>query len=103
MTKTAIMGFAALLAMTAGFTTSVSADELRVPVGKQAPEKQDIERPKNGQKKQQVEKKFGEPERKVPAVGEPPISSWEYPDFIVYFEHDLVLHTVLKGAAKPVE
>ena len=36
---------------------------------------------------------------KVPAVGKPPISRWEYPGFVVYFEHDHVIHSVVSGAA----
>jgi hypothetical protein len=34
----------------------------------------------------------------VPAVGEPPISRWEYTGYTVYFEHDLVLHSVIQHA-----
>jgi len=29
------------------------------------------------------------------AVGDPPISRWEYNGFSVYFEHDLALHSVI--------
>jgi hypothetical protein len=30
------------------------------------------------------------------SVGEPPISSWEYEPFVVYFEYDRVIHSVAK-------
>jgi hypothetical protein len=30
------------------------------------------------------------------AVGEPPISSWEYPGMVVFFEYDRVIHAVMK-------
>lgn len=43
-----------------------------------------------------VESKFGAPNSKVAAVGEPPISRWEYQNFVVYFEYDRVIHAVLK-------
>jgi len=43
---------------------------------------------------EQVEKGFGAPAEKMPAVGEPPITRWVYKDYTVYFEHQLVLHTV---------
>jgi len=33
---------------------------------------------------------------KKAAVGDPPISRWEYADFTVYFEYDRVVHAVLK-------
>jgi len=54
------------------------------------------ERPRSGQSKAQVEARFGQPSSQKAAVGDPPISSWEYPGFIVYFEYDLVIHAVAK-------
>ena len=54
-----------------------------------------IAAPRNGIDKQHVESQFGAPLQKVAAVGEPPISKWVYQDFTVYFERDLVLHSVL--------
>ena len=53
-----------------------------------------IELPLRGISKEQVRARFGEPEGEVPAVGDPPISRWIYPDFVVYFEYDTVLHSV---------
>jgi len=55
--------------------------------------------PVNGQDKTTVETKFGTPVEKLPAVGDPPISSWRYSTYSVYFEHDLVLFTVLHPGA----
>lgn len=74
----------------------VVAEEIIIPVGQQAVEKQSIERPKLGNTQDQVRERFGDPQDWTDAVGEPPISSWEYLDFVVYFEHNLVLHSVLK-------
>ena len=54
------------------------------------------ERPQRGMSMDAVENRFGEPMARVPAVGQPPISRWEYAEFIVYFEHNLVLHAALK-------
>jgi hypothetical protein len=54
-----------------------------------------MELPKNGQSKADVEAKFGKPAQMLPAVGDPPISSWKYDKYSVYFEYDLVLFTVL--------
>ena len=45
----------------------------------------------------QVASKFGDPVTKVPAVGKPPITRWEYPGFVVYFEQDHVIHSVVKS------
>jgi hypothetical protein len=53
-------------------------------------------RPERGSTQAQVEAKWGAPVTKVAAVGEPPISRWEYQNFTVYFEYDRVIHAVLK-------
>jgi hypothetical protein len=46
-----------------------------------------------------VESTFGAPEAKVAPVGDPPIARWEYKDFVVFFEYDRVIHTVVKRQA----
>ncbi len=56
-----------------------------------------IARPKRGMRMTQVEQKFGAPATRHPAVGLPPITRWDYPDFSVFFEHDIVLHSVVPG------
>ncbi len=53
-------------------------------------------RPRNSQTKESVITEFGEPDNKIAAIGEPPISRWEYPKYNVFFEYDRVIHTVLK-------
>ena len=58
-----------------------------------------LELPRNGQNKATVEAKFGAPLQKRAAVGDPPISSWKYETYSVYFEYDLVLFTVLHPGA----
>lgn len=55
--------------------------------------------PGNGQSKGVVETTFGAPREKHAAVGDPPISRWDYDSYSVYFEHDLVLYTVLHPGA----
>jgi hypothetical protein len=57
---------------------------------------EDGSRPMRGTTQAQVEAKYGSPVTKKAAVGEPPISRWEYPQFTVYFEYDRVIHAVLK-------
>ena len=51
--------------------------------------------PVNGLTTQEVTSEFGDPEKIHAAVGDPPISSWDYGRWSVYFEYDLVLFTVL--------
>ena len=53
-------------------------------------------RPTRGMTAVSVESKFGTPQSKVAPVGDPPISRWEYQDFIVFFEYDRVIHAVVK-------
>jgi hypothetical protein len=53
--------------------------------------------PRRGMTMSQVASKFGAPVTKVPAVGNPPISRWDYPGFVVYFERDHVIHSVVSG------
>lgn len=54
-------------------------------------------RPARGMSMEKVEAVYGAPSRREPAVGEPPITRWEYPGFVVYFEHQYVIHSVGAG------
>ena len=51
--------------------------------------------PGRGMTMGQVEKQFGAPSERHAAVGQPPITRWVYPDKVVYFEYDHVVHAVL--------
>ncbi len=84
-----------LLSVFFGFSVA-NAETIEIPVGQQAQEKWRIDRPHKGMSKQQVKASFGEPVDWKDAVGDPPISSWVYDEYIVYFEFDHVIHTVLK-------
>ncbi|MGI9272923.1 MAG: hypothetical protein ACR2QT_14190 [Woeseiaceae bacterium] len=52
--------------------------------------------PASGSTQASVESTYGSPNAKKAAVGDPPISSWEYDGFVVFFEYDRVIHTVKK-------
>ena len=55
--------------------------------------------PENGSSMEQVGMQYGEPASFSAAVGDPPISRWDYDGWSVYFEYEMVLFTVLhKGA-----
>lgn len=71
---------------------AVSADVLVLDEVRQV-EKMDL--PTNGLSKAEVESRFGAPDKRHDAVGEPPITRWDYDTYSVYFEHDLVLFSVL--------
>lgn len=57
-------------------------------------------RPARGLSMARVEAKYGQPSKKYAAVGDPPITRWEYPGFIVYFEYQTVIHSVTKRTAQ---
>jgi hypothetical protein len=54
-----------------------------------------IETPQRGSSMAAVEARFGAPANKSASVGNPPITKWFYPNFVVVFEHDKVLHAVV--------
>jgi len=47
----------------------------------------------------QVKMQFGEPMDAKPAIGEPPITRWEYANFTVYFEYNRVIESVIHPIA----
>lgn len=54
-----------------------------------------ILRPERGMKMQQVEADYGSPLSINPAIGEPPITSWVYEKYTVYFEGEYVIHAAV--------
>jgi hypothetical protein len=61
-----------------------------------------VERPKRGLTMGEVEKHFGAPVTRHPAVGgesphHPPITRWDYNGFSVFFERDRVVDSVVTG------
>ncbi len=55
-----------------------------------------LPRPANGASADEVLARFGEPKQRIAPVGKPPIGRWEYDAFIVYFERDRVITSVVK-------
>lgn len=60
--------------------------------------------PSRGMSMTQVEKQWGAPQRKLSPRGgdsakHPVINRWDYANFIVYFEHSHVIHSVLNTPA----
>ena len=56
---------------------------------------QGIPRPTHGMSMQMVKRRFGEPAKIHPQVGDPPITRWDYSDYSVYFEYQYVLTAVV--------
>lgn len=73
--------------------TSVQADTLTIPLGQQA-SSQPVNLPQRGTSTSQVQRQHGEPTTRHAAVGQPPITRWDYPGYSVYFEYDHVVHAV---------
>lgn len=70
----------------------ILADTLSMPEPQQ--DTFSITLPGRGMTMEQVEERFGEPQQKNDAVGIPPISTWVYEKFTVYFEDSYVIHAV---------
>jgi len=81
-------------ALTVSLAPLARADMVAVDNGI-AVKQSDVATPKRGMTMDQVASKFGAPVTKVAAVGKPPISRWEYPGFVVYFERDYVIDSVI--------
>lgn len=54
--------------------------------------------PQRGASMAIVAAKFGAPAQRHAAVGQPPITRWDYAGFSVYFEHQHVVHAVAHGS-----
>lgn len=68
------------------------AETLSVPTGDPSAS---LERPNRGITMSAVQSRYGEPVTRHAAVGQPPITRWDYAQFAVYFENDHVLHAVI--------
>jgi len=75
----------------------VAAAETIVVDGQVAVRQSSVERPGRGSTMNSVEQRFGAPNSKHAAVGQPPITRWDYAGFSVFFEHDRVIHAVATG------
>ncbi|HKE45601.1 MAG TPA: hypothetical protein VKB41_13800 [Steroidobacteraceae bacterium] len=87
---------AAALVVTA-FAGAATAETITVGDGI-AVRESSVPHPNKGMTMAAVEAKFGQPATKHNAVGEPPITRWDYPGFSVYFEHQFVIHAVVSGS-----
>lgn len=76
------------------------ADQLKTPVMQQGGDRTSMAMPRHGQTQEQVRSTFGQPQGVKGPVGEPPITQWFYNDFVVYFEYNHVVHSVVKPKAK---
>jgi len=69
-----------------------AGDQLTIPG--HVPSSQTQAMPRRGISMDDVLSQFGEPRERFGPVGEPPITEWVYGSFRVYFEHQIVLHSI---------
>lgn len=81
--------FVCLLIVSSG---PLPAETLSLPEGRH--DTFSVTLPGRGMTMEQVEKRFGPPLEKHAAVGTPPITTWVYEKFTVYFEDRYVIHAV---------
>ena len=77
-----------------GVTAPVMAETLAID-GQVTVKPSGVETPQRGSSMTAVEARFGAPSNKAGPVGSPAITKWFYPNFVVVFENDKVLHAVV--------
>ena len=85
-----------LLALSMGLLGTVSAQNLDMSGAEGSTTFDQSGKPTRGMRQENVQANFGAPQSTTAAVGDPPISRWEYAGFVVFFEHNLVIHSVTK-------
>ncbi len=77
----------------------LQADTLSIPVGEQN-SAQAAPLPQRGASFDAVMRSWGEPTKRHAAVGQPPITRWDYSGFSVYFEYSHVIDSVRQHTPK---
>lgn len=95
-----------LTALLLGLPVVAPADVLEIP--SPAAASVDPDKPGKGMPMNAVVQRHGAPDKKHPAVGggspnQPPITRWDYPGFVVFFEHGHVVDVVVPGQPAPVQ
>ena len=65
------------------------------PAASRTPVRPDRDVPTRGADMSKVRNVFGEPRQEHAAIGDPPITRWDYDGFSVFFEYDKVIHSVV--------
>jgi hypothetical protein len=86
--------FALVLGLSLGAATPALAETLAID-GQVTIKPAGVETPQRGSSMTAVEARFGTPANKTGPVGNPAITKWFYPNFVVVFENDKVLHAVV--------
>ncbi|MCK5664385.1 MAG: hypothetical protein KAI17_12930 [Thiotrichaceae bacterium] len=73
-------------------SSPLQADNLNIPGHDQSAS--NIVMPTRGMSMDSVLEQYGEPVRRIEAIGQPPITEWDYGDYRVFFEYQTVLHSL---------
>jgi len=95
-----ITAFSVSIGVSLFLINTTHAEVIQIPIASQSEGLQAVNRPQRGSSKANVLAQYGEAVSSTDNVGEPPISRWEYQDFYVIFESDIVIHSVLKHRPK---
>jgi hypothetical protein len=90
------LGAAILIAFSLGFAVNVQSQNLDMSANNQSSTFNQAGKPTRGMTQANVQANFGSPQNTRQPIGDPPITRWEYADFVVFFEYDKVIHAVTK-------
>ncbi len=85
-----------VIALSLGLFGAVNAQNLDMSGSRGSASFDQPGKPTRGMTQDSVRADYGSPRSMQDAVGDPPISRWEYAGFVVFFEHDRVIHSVTK-------
>lgn len=85
-----------LLALSFGIAMAAGAQNLEMTPRDRSYTFDEAGKPTRGMTQQAVEASYGAPQDARQPVGDPPITRWEYANFVVFFEYDKVIHSVSK-------
>lgn len=74
------------------FATAMAGDILLI---EKVEERMLRDLPGNGLSMSAVERRYGQPNARYAPVGDPPITRWDYDDYSVFFEYELVIESVV--------
>ena len=85
-----------ILVLTLGMAMGVSAQNMNMSAADRSTTFDAAGKPTRGMTQDAAEASFGAPSDTLEPVGDPPITRWEYANFVVFFEYDRVIHAVSK-------
>jgi len=85
-----------LLVLSLGLAVGARAQNMDMSAADRAATFDQAGKPTRGMTEDSVKASFGDPQEVRAPVGDPPITRWEYADFVVFFEYDKVIHAVSK-------